>query len=296
MELSKCALPTDGTVYKPKTPFQASLLSRKALTTDGSPDCIQSLVLDIKGSNLKWIEGQSLGVLAPGEDERGKPHKLRLYSIASSRLGDDGEGETLTLCVKGVVYHDADGNEIRGIASNYLCELPVGEKLNVTGPVGKAFVIPEDPTVDLILIATGTGIAPFRAFLNHIYNERTDWSGRVELFFGVKTESELLYANSACDDLLQLQKKYGFGLHISRSRELFQPDGSKLYVQHLIEQQADTVWDMLTKNGAVYVCGLKGMEQGIHEAFTKIAEEKKAHWADVVTKLRTEGRWNVEVY
>src|SRR5262249_41762506 len=149
---------------------------------------------DLSELDFRFLEGQSLGVLPPGVDERGRPHKLRLYSIASTRLGDDGRGTSVSLCVKRVLDRDpTTGLEHRGVASHYLCDLRPGDEVQVTGPAGKTFLLPDNPGTDLILVATGTGIAPFRAFLHRLYGELPRWTGTVWLFFGVRTEAECLY-------------------------------------------------------------------------------------------------------
>src|SRR5262249_9368769 len=148
----------------------------------------------LDGLDYRYLEGQSLGVLTPGLDERGRAIKLRLYSIASTHMGDNGRGKTASLCVKRVVYDDPDtGEEHRGVASNYLCDLTPGDPVSITGPSGKHLLLPGDPASNLILVATGTGIAPFRAFLRRIFLERPDWTGAVYLVFGVRTQAECLY-------------------------------------------------------------------------------------------------------
>src|SRR5205085_12233337 len=118
------------------------------------------------------VEGQSIGVLPPGQDANGKPHKLRLYSIASPAIGDDGNGKTLSICVKRAITVDPEtGKEYQGVCSTFLCDLKVGDTSKLTGPVGKAFTMPDKPNANLIMVATGTGIAPFRAFLSKRYNQ-----------------------------------------------------------------------------------------------------------------------------
>src|SRR3954447_25115752 len=145
-------------LYRVSSPGVARVLSNCRLTPPGCDD-VRHLVLDLSGLEYRFVEGQSLGVLPPGVDERGRPHKLRLYSIASTRSGDDGSGTTASLCVKRVVYNDpTTGEEHRGVASHYLCDFQPGEDVLVTGPSGKSFLLPDDPGANLILVATGTGI------------------------------------------------------------------------------------------------------------------------------------------
>src|SRR5260370_877791 len=132
-------------LYRVSSPGVARVLSNRRLTPPGCDD-VRHLVLDLSGLEYRFLEGQSLGVLAPGVDERGRPHKLRLYSIASTRTGDDGRGTTASLCVKRVIYKaPVTGAERRGIASNSLCDLEPGDQVVVTGPAGKSFLLPDDP-------------------------------------------------------------------------------------------------------------------------------------------------------
>merc|ERR1719258_1038278 len=132
----------------------------------------------------------------------GKPNTVRLYSIASSRYGDDMTGNTASLVVKRAVYWDPDTQTIdpakKGICSNFLCDATPGTSLTMTGPTGKVMLLPEAaPTTDLIMVATGTGIAPFRGFLRRLFMEETpyarDFSGLAWLFLGVYNSDALLY-------------------------------------------------------------------------------------------------------
>ncbi|CAN4078734.1 unnamed protein product [Withania somnifera] len=121
---------------------------------------------------VPYREGQSIGVIADGVDDKGKPHKLRLYSIASSALGDFGDSKTVSLCVKRLVYTNDKGEEVKGVCSNFLCDLKPGAEVKITGPVGKEMLMPKDPNATVIMLATGTGIAPFRSFLWKMFFEK----------------------------------------------------------------------------------------------------------------------------
>src|SRR5690606_10389710 len=97
----------------PLNPYRASshgtarVVSNVRLTPPTHDD-VRHIVLDLDGLDYRYLEGQSLGVLPPGTDAKGHPNKLRLYSIASTRLGDDGRGCSASLCVKRVIYHDPE--------------------------------------------------------------------------------------------------------------------------------------------------------------------------------------------
>ena len=210
-------------LYRLSSPGIARVLSNKRLTPSECDD-VRHIVLDLSGLDYHYLEGQSLGILTPGVDQRGHAHKLRLYSIASTRVGDDGRGTTASLCVKRVVYSDpVTFEEHRGVASNYLCDLEPGDEVAITGPDGTHFLLPDDPATNLILVATGTGIAPFRAFLRRIYRERDDWTGAVYLFFGVRTEAECLYR----DEFDSYLDRPGYHRIYTFSREQKTADGRR---------------------------------------------------------------------
>jgi ferredoxin--NADP+ reductase len=281
-------------VYRVSAPGIARVASNDRLTPADHDD-VRHIVLDLDGLDLDYREGQSLGVLVPGADPRGRAHKLRLYSIASTRRGDDGRGRTASLCVKRLVYRDlATGLERLGLASNYLCDLEPGDAIAVTGPAGKNFLLPEDPAANLILVATGTGIAPFRAFLRRIYIERPEWSiPAVNLFFGTRTAAECLY-RAELESFLDYP---GFHLTTAFSREETTPDGQRMYVQHRMAEQAGALWHLLQRDDTyLYICGLKGVEHGVCAALRDHADAEGVAWAPFYKALQQSGRVRIETY
>ena len=283
-----------GTVYKPSSPTVARVLSNVNVTPGGD-DAWHHIVLELGVSDYNYLEGQSLGVIAPGLDGRGKPHKVRLYSIASARGGEDGRPRTAALSVKRVTYVDADtGKRVAGVASNQLCDARVGDEITVTGPAGKSFVLPDGDDVDLLLFATGTGVAPFRAFLLRLFVE-TKYRGAVTLFYGVRRGPDLAYMNDANRDLENVGGRPNLRLVTALSRE--NPAGPKVYVQHrLLEHRAEAARILEEGNCAIFICGIKGMEKGIEDAFREIVETRGGNWDEKKERLRKEGRWNLEVY
>jgi ferredoxin--NADP+ reductase len=280
-------------LYRVSTPGIARVVSNVRLTPETRDD-VRHIVLDLAGLDYRYLEGQSLGVLTPGVDEKGHANKLRLYSIASSRMGDDGAGDSASLCVKRVVYRDpVTGEERRGVASNFLCDAQPGDEVAVTGPVGKTFLLPEEPESSLILAATGTGIAPFRAFLRRIYGELTDWRGSVYLYFGVRTSEECLYRN----ELESYRPRDGYHLAYAFSREQTTTDGQRVYVHHRMSERIDELWSLLDReNTYLYVCGLKGMEERIYQVFQARADADGVSWRSFHRLLVESGRLHVETY
>ena len=293
MEVKKKEMNAGGTVYKPSSPYEASILETKCLTGEGSADDIRHIVIDLKGSGILYKEGQSIGIQVPGTDENGKKNRVRLYSIASPRSGEGNSADTLALTVKRVVYTDEEsGKEVKGLASNYICDLKANEKVNITGPVGRTFVLPEDENTDLIMVAVGTGIAPFRAFLHYAYEDRKTWKGKVLLFFGSKTGLESLYMNDVNNDISQYYEVQTFTAFQALSRE-----GNKEYVQDHIYNNREQIWDIIEKgNFSFYVCGLKGVEEGINKVLEEMASSKGKNWEEMVKQFKEEHRWHIETY
>ncbi len=298
MKIEKHELPGGTPIYKPKGPFQATVLSSRLLTSEGIEDGAAHILLNLKGSNLQYIEGQSIGVLPPGLQDNGKPHKLRLYSIASGRRGDDRCGQTVSLCVKRLLEIDPQNEKTyHGVASNYLCALQAGDKVNITGPVGKAFALPKNRDLHLILFATGTGIAPFRAFLKYIYQESEGWQGEIRLFMGAKRSEELLYCNSINNDLEEYCSQKNFKLYTARSREEKNRQGGRMYVQHRLEEHREEILPLVkTGHCVIYICGILGMEKGIEASLREIMSGVGIDWPSYIAALVKEGKWNKEVY
>jgi ferredoxin--NADP+ reductase len=282
-------------LYKPTEPLKAVVLENRRLTAPDSPNDVCHIVLNLKGSRYQYVEGQSVGILPPGTDANGKPHKLRLYSIASPGIGDDRNGETLSICVKRALTTDPEtGVVYKGVCSNYLCDLPVGTEVLATGPVGKGFLMPEIADPNVVMIATGTGIAPFRAFLDKLYKQAPVSTGNHWLFFGVQTQKDYLYADEL--DALAAEHK-GFNLVTAFSREQQAPGGGRMYVQHRLEEHAKAIIALLQDPKTyLFICGLKGMEDGILKGLSTAAQTVGVNWDDLYAQLRTEKRWRVEVY
>ncbi len=321
MKIDKYELEPNSIIYNRKEPLLSYLCQSNCLTIPNGQlneqdqqDEVLHLVIDLgpHAKHFHYLPGQSVGVIVPHkENTQAKPHKLRLYSISSANQGDDGSGQTLSLCVRRVIERDAQ-NQItfRGLASNYLCDLKQGDPLQLSGPVGKAFVLPKDDSLNLLLFATGTGIAPFRSFLNFIYKEKqkpSGWRGKIVLFMGAKNKSELLYLNAANQDLKDYEKE-GVHIYTACSREEKNLQGKRLYVQDLALMHKQEILDLLKDDHcSIYICGVKGMKKGIEESLEKIyspnqqqnhlpQETSQSEWQQRKAKLRAEGKWNIEVY
>ena len=290
-------------LYKPKSPLVAKVISNEPLVREGGSGIVQHIKIDLSGSDYRYLEGQSAGIIPEGTDAKGKSHKLRLYSIASTQHGDDMNDQTVSLCVRELEYQDPEtGETVYGVCSSYLCHLEPGTEVKVTGPVGKEMLLPDDEDAKVIMLATGTGIAPFRAYLWRMFkdaeratNPDYQFHGKAWLIFGVPYSANILYK----EELEELQAKYpdNFELTYAISREQQNAEGGKMYIQHRVAENAARIWEMVQDPKThTYMCGLKGMEDGIDAAMSAEAEKNGANWNDFCKQMKKEHRWHVETY
>jgi len=289
--------------YKNKAPFTGKVVSTKRIVGPKATGETCHIVIDHRGKFPYW-EGQSWGVIPPGNREKdGKPHSVRLYSIASTRYGDDMSGKTGSLCVRRATYWDpelkADDPAKKGICSNFLCDTQPGDKVQMTGPAGKVMLLPEeDPTTDYIMVATGTGIAPYRGFVRRLFTEKTPaaeaYKGQAWLFLGVANSDALLYD----DEWQEVRNEYPdqIRLDYALSRDQSNRKGGKMYIQDKVEEYADEVFDKLEKGAHIYFCGLKGMMPGIQDMLKSVATKKGISYDDWLKGLKAKKQWHVEVY
>ncbi len=249
------------------------------------------IVLDFGAMPFPLLEGQSIAVVPPGVDANGRAHHPRQYSIASPRNGERPGYNNASLTVKRVL-EDHQGRPVRGVASNYLCDLKVGDPVQVIGPFGSSFLMPNHPKSHIVMICTGTGSAPMRAMTE--WRRRLRSSGKFEggklmLFFGARTQQELPYFGP-----LQSLPKDFIDSHFAFSRT---PGAPKRYVQDLMRERAADLAPLLTDpNAYFFVCGLKAMEEGVVLALRDIAQGAGMAWDTIGPALKREGRLHLETY
>merc|ERR1719160_951394 len=317
-------------VFKKNEPLKAKVIKnvvQKHTITEDTGDANWETVhvtFDTQGK-FPYVEGMSLGLIAPGPDKKtGKdPAAGRLYSIASSAVGDDQTSNTVSLCVKRVVEldgkfanrevgedkpdkagtHFPKNKVYRGVASNYICDLNEGDEVEITGPVGTEMLLPQDPDSAIIMLATGTGIAPMRSYLRLLFNDKAGeapdgsrkFKGLAWLFLGVPYAKSLLYDDENQEYAAKYPENFRYDYAVSREQK--NAAGQKMYIQTRIAEYAQDIWDLLqNKKSHVYMCGLKGMESGMEEALGPIAEGQGIVWKDFVKSLKKEDRYHVEVY
>ncbi|MDF3835476.1 benzoyl-CoA 2,3-epoxidase subunit BoxA [Cupriavidus basilensis] len=249
------------------------------------------IVLDFGASPFPVLEGQSIGIVPPGVDAAGRPHHARQYSLASARNGERPGYNNISLTIKRVL-EDHQGNPVRGVASNYMCDLQVGDKVEVIGPFGASFLMPNHPRSNIVMICTGTGSAPMRAMTE--WRRRLRKSGKFEggkliLFFGARTKEELPYFGP-----LQNLPKDFIDIHFAFSRTPGQP---KRYVQDVMRDRAADLAPLLADPSTYfYVCGLKSMEEGVVLALRDVAQQAGLSWETLGAALKKDGRLHLETY
>jgi ferredoxin--NADP+ reductase len=289
--------------YKAKTPYIGKVTSVKRIVGPKATGETCDIVIDTAGEMPYW-EGQSFGVIPPGTNPKnGKPNTVRLYSIAASRYGDDMSGKSTTLCVRRATYWcpelGAEDPAKKGVCSNYLCDAAPGDEVKMTGPSGKVMLLPEDkPEVDIITVATGTGIAPYRSMWKRLFIEdtpgRENFKGQFWVFLGVANSDALLYD----DELMMMKEKNPdqFRVDYALSREQTNVKGGKMYIQDKVEEYADEIFTKLDNGAHIYFCGLKGMMPGIQDMLKEVCESKGLDYDEYIAGLKKNHQWHVEVY
>lgn len=271
-------------MYNLGKPAVARVQGNYRLTDDEGHD-VRHIILDFGGQPFPVLEGQSIGIIAPGTAADGKPHLPRLYSVSSPRDGERPHYNNLSLTVK---------RETGGLCSNYICDLQQGDEVRVTGPFGATFLMPDDPAARLLMICTGTGSAPMRAFTMRRQRSMGAQTGNSDLspmvmFFGARAPGSLPYFGPLAKVPETLLHK-----HLVFSRIDGQP---REYVQDRLRTEEDTVAEMLQDPRTyIYICGLRGMEEGVEQAFVSIAESFGQSWPALRDTLRNDGRYHVETY
>ena len=278
-------------IYAPRNTTTASVVGNFNCTEAGFENQTHHIVLDFGSMPFPVLEGQSIGIVPPGLDAAGKPHHARQYSVASPRNGERPGYNNVALTVKRVLA-DHQGRPVKGLCSNYVCDLKVGDKVDIIGPFGVSFLMPNHPKSNIVMICTGTGSAPMRAMTE--WRRRLRKTGKFEggklmLFFGARTQQELPYFGP-----LQNLPKDFIDINFAFSRTAGQP---KHYVQHLIHERAvDLVPLLRDPNTYIYVCGLKSMEEGVVLALRDVAEDAGLPWETLGAALKREGRLHLETY
>jgi benzoyl-CoA 2,3-dioxygenase component A len=278
-------------LYGASNPVVATVSGNMRVTEVGRDYDTHHIVLDLGKTPFPVLEGQSVAVIPPGVDASGRPHHARQYSVASARHGERPGFNNLSIMVKRVL-EDRKGNAVSGVASNYLCDLKVGGQVQLIGPFGTSFLMPNHPGSHIVMICTGTGAAPMRAMIrwrNHLRTTQNFAGGKLMLFFGARTKEELPFFGP----LHNVPKDF-MDVNLAYSRVPGQP---KRYVQDLMRARSAELAALLADHDSYfYVCGLRAMEQGVLLALQDIAEASGLTWSALGAALKCDGRLHLETY
>jgi sulfite reductase (NADPH) flavoprotein alpha-component len=218
------------------------------------------------------------------------PLQPRVYSISSSLKANPGR---VSLTIDAVRY-EIVGRTRLGVCSTFLAErVAPGDKLRVYVQKAAHFALPEDPSKPIIMIGPGTGVAPFRAFLQE--RQATKAGGRNWLFFGHQRRNfDFFY-----EDELTAMKSAGLlnRLTLAWSRDA----GQKIYVQHRMREVGRDLWSWLNDGAYVYVCGdAQKMAKDVENAMIAVIAEHGGCTpetaATMLRELKTKGRYQTDVY
>ncbi len=281
--------------YDTGSRYRATVVSNERITPSESPEEVRELVLDIDRADFPFQIGQSIGVIAPGAPDFGHGDHFRLYSVADLPERGASGSPRIKIAVRRCSYIDEySGEEFQGVASNFLCDQRPGSSFQVTGPFGVAFEVPDERDATLILIGSGTGIAPFRAFVKHLYRDVPDWCGRVWLFYGARSGLELLYMNDQKDDFTQYYDQDTFEAFRALSARPGWDDA--IAWDSAIEERGEELWRLLGEAKTyVYVAGLEKMIAELDAVFARLAGSKEK-WERRKAELMAGRRWVELVY
>lgn len=219
--------------------------------------------------------------------------KPRLYSIASSHDAHPGFVE-LTV---GIVRFEYNGRARGGLCTQFMADeidtsgAPIGVFMSPT----KSFILPEDKETDIIMVGPGTGIAPFRAFMEQRVHD--GGSGKNWLFFGDQSEKTEFYYKDEIESWIDEGHLYRFTTAWSRDQE------EKIYVQHRLKEHGAEIWEWFERGAYFYICGDKQyMAKDVHRALIQIAidhggmsEDDATHFIEK-TMMKEQKRYLRDVY
>lgn len=275
----------------PARTYTATLAQSRRITPPASREEVRHLVLRISDLSFDASLGNLVRVMAPGQF--GNRSHARLYSIMDLERRKDGT--EFAICVRRCSYIDEfNGEEYKGVASNYLCDLRPDDSVEFAGPVGYPFLIPEDKTADILMLGMGTGIAPFRTLIRQIYEKIGGWKGQIRLFYGARSPLEMLYMNDENSDLANYfdQPTFKAFQAVSPRPALDAP----VALGQALEQNAVEVWEMVQRPGTrVLVAGTEDLLAVVEQTMIKLAGSGR-NWLSVQNALKAGGRWSEVLY
>lgn len=281
--------------YDTSQRHHATVVSNTRITPESSAEEVRELELDLDATGLGIEPGQSIGVLAPGDPAFGQEHHFRLYTVADLPEELEGNRTRIRIAVKRCFYIDPySGERYPGRASNYLCDRSVGDVIEIAGPYGMPFEVPAEKDANLILIGAGTGIAPFRAFVKHLYHNVPEFTGRVILFHGAHTGVDLLYRNDERDDLAQYYDRDTFEAINALAKRPGWSDA--IDWEQAMDPRGAELWKMIEGPWTyVYVAGHEKILDELDQVFSRLAGSPE-RWERRKAELEAGRRWVELVY
>ncbi len=266
-------------------PLAARVLTRTQLVPDSGAGEVCELEITWVDAGLQWTPGQSIGVVPPGLNARGRPNVPRLYSLASA--WQPGTNRLTLLVRRSLALDPQTGQVHRGLCSSYLCDAQPGDVLRLTGPVGHVLDLPADPKAAWILLATGTGIAPFRGFLQHWQQLEPCARPPVWLVHSARTQAELAW-HAEFNHLVERHPQLIY--QVLRSREDAPIAGRRPHLDSVLRAHRDRLTEWLGERRAVvYCCGVRGMVQGVEEVLAAaLGRSDAGAWLEGQQRLRIE--------
>lgn len=278
------------TIATPKKPssnkYKGKIVNNINLNDEESQKDTRHIEIEVEDGELIYEPGDAIGINPINPD--GSKASPRLYSIASS-VNEHGNEAHITVSI---VKYKNDGQEVKGLASNYLADLEIGQDVEFYISKNRIFKLPADDK-PIIMVGPGTGVAPFRSFVAE-RNSRGA-SGKNWLFFGDRNfKNDFLYQAEWLD---YLNSGILTRLDVAFSRD----QEEKIYVQHRLIEKGQEIFKWLEDGAYFYVCGdKKHMATDVENALLNlIAKEgglNQQKATEYLSNLSAEGRYLKDVY